>query len=454
MNKTLKQFLIFILLFFCVSCATIDHYRTPASDNVPTTVQQLVNWETRANAVAIRSDEIFELTHYEIPLRLLEHDFAKSLAPEIKQALVFKKDGQDYVRWVINPEDSKWHLLVQEFLLEHGLDAQPQNHLKGFLTASRSIIAFDPETNASFSIKVSTNLTGGNWTDKKQTWIDAKQIRVISDWIGEVTGLMANETLIIQEEPFALGIAELDQGLIVRSLNDVPKGEKFYLPGFSALHSEEGARIAQLNGAENIAEFWNINYNKPLANALAEFSAHTGVYYDSPHSQNFLIELDSQYRPTGKIVLRDFGDAYILDEFVRRTDFAHLADIWESSNILKGKFQVSVGLLHGNSAPDWLTIQEYDDWAKDFYAVYEKKFSEISSVPTEQLKATKSFKSHNFSYHTKTYPALSEDWKRYIDNANCLSGRLLTNRLKECLEHFIRLHKGNACHDSIRPFLH
>ena len=448
--------LFYLLVFFLLnfSCAQLETQRSPSSENVPVTVQQLVDWETQANAVATRSNEIFELNHYEIPLSLLEQDFAADLPQEIKNALLFKKDGVDYVRWVINPEDTKWHLEVRDFLLQNGVDAEPKSHLKGFLTASRSMIAFDPTSGASFSVKVSTNVTGGHWTDKKQTWDDAKQIRVISDWISEIKELMSHQTMVIQNEPLGLGIASLDQGLIVRSLNDVPEGEKYYLPGFSALHTEEGLRIAQLNGADNVVEFWNKNYNQPLARALAEFSAYTGVYYDSPHSQNFLIELDSQYRPTGKIVLRDFGDAYLHREFIKNTDYAHLLDIWEQKNILSKRFQVSVGLLHGNSPPDWLTPNDYNRWAKDFFNIYESKFSEITAISLNQLKQNTLYQSANeFSYYSKSYPTTSTHWKRFIEYANCLSGRVFTVKLKECLELFTRHHVQNSCHAHIGAFL-
>ncbi|HRP08704.1 MAG TPA: 3'-5' exonuclease, partial [Gemmatimonadales bacterium] len=69
------------------------------------------------------------------------------------------------------------------------------------------------------------------------------------------------------------------------------------------------------------AAFWNEHYNKPLARAIAEFAAITGMSYDSPHSQNFLVELDAGNRPTGRIVLRDFGDATLvrLEENYRST---------------------------------------------------------------------------------------------------------------------------------------
>lgn len=273
MIKNFHRYLTISSFLLVSACAQFSRQYS-SFDSVPNTVRQLVEWETRANAAIVgeRSSETFDLYHYEIPLRLVKKDFAENLDSQVKESLVFTRDGEEYVRWLVNPEDTKWHQQVADFLTSHGVDSELKTTLKGHLTASRSLIAFNPDNGASFSVKVSTNQTGGNWKDKKQTWDDAKQIRKISDWINEVTHNMRTDTLIIMDEPLAMGIEELDQGLIVRSLNNVPEGEVYYLPGFSALHSTEGRRIAELNGASDVAAFWNQHYNRPLARALAEFS--------------------------------------------------------------------------------------------------------------------------------------------------------------------------------------
>ena len=301
--KFLKPLLITTLLFS--SCSNNVIRKLTSANQTPYAVEQLVTWETKANAVAIRSSEIFNLNHYEIPLDMLSSDFANDLSPDIRDSLIFEKNGESYVRWLINPEDTKWHLEVKKMLLESGIDSTEHSYLKGYLTASRSMIAFNPENGAAFSVKVSTNNTGGNWKDKKQTWDDANQIRKISDWVKDTLKKMDTKNLVIMDEPLGLGIDSLDQGLIVRNLNDVPTGKHYYLPGFSALHTTEGKLLAQLNGSSDVVKFWEDNYVRPLAKAMAEFSALTGVYYDSPHSQNFMIELDENKKPTGRVVLRD-----------------------------------------------------------------------------------------------------------------------------------------------------
>jgi hypothetical protein len=114
---------------------------------------------------------------------------------------------------------------------------------------------------------------------------------------------------------------------------------------------------------------------------LAEFFVATGVQYDSPHSQNFMVELDAYKKPTGRIVLRDFGDAYVYQKFFQANKRMDIVKIWEKGNIKKSDVSASVGTLHGNHPPTWITMTEnkptpdsYDQWGRDFFAEYEAEF--------------------------------------------------------------------------------
>lgn len=447
----MKKILLSLVVLLSFSCSYMSG-RSPSSDDTPHAVKQLVDWETKANGAGIRSNDVFELKHYEVPLSILEHDFAANLDPKVKESLLFEKNGEQYVRWVINPEDTKWYLEVEKFLRANGIDTTQHSYLKGYLTASRSMIAVNPHNGSAFSIKVSTNQTGGNWKDKKQTWDDAKQIRKISDWVVDVTEKMQADNMVIQDEPFAAGIKELDQGLIVRSLNDVPTGNHFYMPGFSALHEEEGIRLARLNGVDDPIKFWKDNYVKPLAKAMAEFSAMTGVYYDSPHSQNFMIEFDENLKPTGKVVLRDFGDAYLSKDFISQTARKDILDIWEADNVVKGRFPTAVGLLHGNRAPSWLSPEDYKSYSDEFYKVYEKRFSDLTGISESTLQSTRM--SHNtYSYSSKSYPVNNDEWKRLFKYSNCMSGEKTTLSGEECLEIFKKFHKSVHCYRAMGRIL-
>jgi hypothetical protein len=338
---------------------------------------------------------------------------------KIKNSLIFEKNGEEFVRWPINPEDTKWHLEVKDFLEKNYVDSTPKKFFDAYLTASRSMILFNPKNGATFSLKVSTNNTGGKWSDKKQTWKDAEQIRKMNKYVKNTLPLIETENLIILDEPLAMGIDDIDQAMVTRSLNDLPNETHYYLPVFSILHETEGLRIAKLNGEADPVKFWKKHLVEPLANAMAVYFSATGAWHDSPHAQNFLVELDLNMKPTGRIIFKDLGDSYLLEEFLQTTDFKWIMKNWEKDRVFKGKIQTGIGFLHGNEKPSWLTGLEYKEYGWDFYNFFEKKFSELSGIPLSELSSVQS-KDILFSYSRKSYPTVSQGWVNFILYSSCL----------------------------------
>jgi len=261
-----------------------------------------------------------------------------------------------------------------------------------------------------FSAKVSTNRTGGAWRDKKQPVQDAVEARRAADLVLEQSKKVGFKNVIAMDEPMMFGIRDIDQGMLIRVLGDMPSGEVTYLPGFSAMHTDLGARIARANGATDVAAFWNEHYNKPLARAIAELAAKTGLTYDSPHSQNFLIEMIG-VNPTGRIVMRDFGDTYALADFFQASGRRKFLENWAQDNITYGELKVSVGILHGNTMPTWMTEPVYSAWGRDFYNVFEREFAAITGIPREQVTSQMS---QNGRYFSKRYSTDTSGWSRYL----------------------------------------
>lgn len=391
---------------FITALILLSAFRLQAQNAV---VEEFVAWEVESNQVTEGKSEPIEVSHFEIPLKAVTEDLAPYIPKEVIDALIFEKNGQPHVRWLINPDDTKWHLEVSKYLESKKLDPTHYKYFKAHRTASRSVIVTDPQSGYSFSVKASTNRTAGQWRDKRQEYNDSFDIRFMNDFIFQLEKVQEMENVVTFLEPAAFGLKAINQGFVVRLIDQMADGKKFYLPGFSALHGEEGARIAKLNGSKDPVNFWNEHYMKPLGKALAQLMAVVGIQYDSPHSQNFLIELDEDFRPTGRIALRDFGDIYVQEEFFRmmkRQDI--IRRFAATQNTARGSLNVTVGPLHGNKAPDWMTRRHYTMWLKTFFKSYEQEFSKITGVPLEKMTRITNMSYSAYSYGTKDYPMFPE----------------------------------------------
>lgn len=355
-------------------------------------VSQLIEFETEANAVSTRSKDMVKLPHVDIPLKYLISDFAKRTDFRISKSLLFKKDGIQMVRWILNPEDTKWgDALIKYFNEKHQLVLNKQYYFHGYKTSSRSYIAEDPMSGAVFSVKSSTNVTGGYWSDKKQPLGEAIDSRIMSDFLYNQKKKRPFVHFIFMDEPAILGIKEIDQAVVIRDLNEIKRPDriKYYLPGFSALHEKIGKEIAAKNGSSDPYEFWTENYVKVAGRALGELAARTGLQFDSPHSQNFLIELNHKMQPTGKLVIRDMADLYVDKSYIKAIEGEHskiLEHFTQKGNLLNS-ISAGFGPLHGNKKPSWVSETRYSAWNKIFFESFESSFLEISGYDLKSLKS-------------------------------------------------------------------
>jgi hypothetical protein len=378
-------------------------------------VKALVDMETKANGAGIRSNEAVAMPHYEIPLRLLREDKEFTLDPKIYESLVFEKDGELYVRWVVNPEDTQWFLKVEGFMRQKGLTPERKTHFTGYMTASRSYIVEDPKNHVQFSIKSSTNKTGGAWRDKKQEYGDGFDIRVISDLVARIQKQAPFKHVVVMQEPLTFGIKEIDQSIVVRDLAGIVKsGDFIYAPGFSVLHEELGREIARKNGSDNPYEFWTKNYVEPVARAAAEFSARTGLWYDSPHGQNFLVEMDKNYKPTGRIVLRDLGDVYVAKPILKAMGEGDVLKKFNAPENVLEHLSIAFGPLHGNQPPTWISAEQYRSWEKVFGEAFSQEMHVVTGIP--QAKVKPSFFTSTFSYMSTTLQLNTPEWMTYLSN--------------------------------------
>lgn len=348
---------------------------------------QLVRWETRSNATVEQPAEPFaKLEYFEVPLDLAEEFTGHSVPEEVREALtVTKPDGRRYLRWILHPEDVKYAEELEAFLKARGVKAiRASGGLTGYSTASRSLVVVG-ENGHAFSVKVGLDEAPGNFKkDKGHTAGDAQSAVLLDQYIRKTTEKNPLVHAVVLAEPLAWGLKDRDHSLAmsVRSLSALEKGagDIYYLPGFSALHDATGRDIAKQNGSENPAEFWQKHYAEPLGRALGELAAKTGVVYDSPHSQNFLVELKKvgdKFIPTGRIVLRDLGDSYLIEAIASRHKKDFSARTFPTKN--SGLLPVSVGFIQGGHAPPWLPRDAKRGWDASFFAEFETSF--LKSLP-------------------------------------------------------------------------
>ncbi len=334
---------------------------------VTSSVKALVDFETKSNAVVERSNELVKMPHLEIPFEFVGIGFAERLDPLIRKSIVLEKAGQKYVRWILNPEDTKWgQIVIDHFAKENGITLEKKFYFNGYQTASRSYIVEDPVSGAQFSAKSSTDKTGGYWSDKKQPMGEAIDSRIMSDFLYEQNKKSPFKNFIFMDEPAFMAIPQIDQAVVIPY------------------------------------KFWTTHYIQAAGRALGELAARTGLQFDSPHSQNFLIELDLNMKPTRRIILRDMADLYIDKNFflaLEGEDSRVLKRFTQKENILE-HIAAGMGPLHGNVFPSWISPQQYNSWTRDFFSEFEKSFLAVSG---HDLKVLRNKKYKNSLYFSASY---------------------------------------------------
>ena len=348
----------------------------------------LVHLETQATDRKPKTSERVDVWHYEVPLSLVKTSAMFGMNPKIYNSLVYVRDGVKYLRWIIQPQDTRWHKKVKKFLDERGLDSEPKTYFSGYFTASRSIILEAPD-GYRVGVKVSTNHAGGPWSRffKKQTWKDALKIREVNDFIVKHMSRLGIRHFSLLLEPLAFGIEDLDQAMIFRDYDFENRGKTSLIPGTAVLNTEYGRLIARINGSDNPTEYWNEHFNKPLGKAFAEFYAYFGFLFSSPHSQQFLVEMDKDFKPTGNIVFRDVGDIFILVTILKTLERSDIISHFGSAKH-RSDLRLRVSLLLGSKKrPDWMSSEGHSNFGLDFFKSFESEFSQITGVPAERLSS-------------------------------------------------------------------
>jgi hypothetical protein len=395
--------------------AALLHAPNARSQTLPDSVKRLLFFETQANPMDTRSPDSFKVEHFEIPLDLVKADLAEYMSPEVRDALVFEKPGRPprkFVRWIINPDDSKFAQQTETWLKEQAkqgdFDPSRKTHFTGYRTSSASMIVSAPN-GAVFSVKVSTNSTGGKWQDKELTDRHAKIGRGISDFVHRHH--KDDRKVVFQYETAGFGLPDVAKGMTVRELADVAEGKRYAVPGFAFMHETEGPKLAKGNGHGDPIAMAQQNVATALGQAEAYMLAELGTRMFAPHGQNFLIEMDrhpsGDLRATGRVIIRDMQDLHFFEPFFKNNgDFGR--EIADFPKRLSENATIAIGLTHETKRPSWLSGDQKVAIDAVFVEAFRKEYSRMTGIPIERLKkAFTVYEETNYSL-TEITPSLLE----------------------------------------------
>lgn len=344
--------------------------KIPSDIPLADSVRQLLEWENHFNQMSNpntrKAPRIFKLQHFEVPLSLvntIENNIfdKKSYAdPLIKSAIErINERGEKVVCWPINPEDRSYYSKLAKFLVKNKIDPEKikKTRFYGMLMASQSLMVLDPETKKVWSVDVSTDNSGGNQKDRKVDHKQSMKARLASDHVRNVAKKVTYFFMKPLYDTLAYSIEKIDQSFIVREYpEEFISGNVYYLPNFSIINNKEGKRVAEINQSKNPAVFWRQNFNIPLSRATAEMSIYHGLGTSNNSSEQYLLELNRDLIPTGKIVIRDLGDSLLFEDYFSKKIIVgnkELLSHWPSDSIHE-KLRSQFTLFRSQWAPSWI----------------------------------------------------------------------------------------------------
>jgi len=293
-------------------------------------VEQWGIWERQYNITKFRqSDQTLAIPYVLLPAERFEIIFLPGSTPAL---ISFIKQGSD-IRWFKHPDHENLRWPKAPTPLPY-LKSAPNGSVAGFAhTASRSLFMPPQElANQYCTLKLATDHPHGPKgviePDKATMKEDINDSIARMKLIASIEAVIGEDPSFIIAKDVALVRDKITgEGYSVRDLSFLKSGH-YYLPAFSLPYA--GREIAQLHGADPDS-FWGKHYAEAVGRLKAKLLLRYGIQMESPNAQNFLIELDSNMMPTGRLVVRDLGDSNLV-----RSMLAGIGgeDLWEAERKL------------------------------------------------------------------------------------------------------------------------
>lgn len=272
--------------------------------------------------------------------------------------------------WFLHPEAPELNKKIISLLESQGVKIKRLEMGRGQLTSSRTCLIL-PKNGPSYFIKASMDNTNtGTFSGSKILKSEEveRSIAVAESSkkvMSSENSQFVNYGIPLQDTFGAVLKGEgLETGFTIRPTDQLNlKKAHFFIPGFSLIESELGRKLAFANsqGNDNLdpATYWMDHYVKPVAKSVAELMVTQGISLTNPHSQNFLLEFDENFKPTGKVALRDTVDSNLYKSCTP----TRLAESWTKHTGTDNKQRVSdfmyiaFGLFHGSGIPfNWGSV--------------------------------------------------------------------------------------------------
>jgi hypothetical protein len=257
-------------------------------------VEQWLQWEQQANLVGFRvSTQPVEIEVAWVPRGALDVRVAPG-APDVLLRRFLREGQVCFPRHPLNEDPSVAHD-----------DAPAVERWTARFTSSRTLaVPGEPL----FSLKLATDYPHPDFHQPEKTKLreeatDAVQWVTLLHRVDQRIG--PDPRVDIVREALAVLVPGSETCFLVRDLR-LFQDDRYRLPALSI--PWVGRQIARRHGAAFEA-FWADHYAELVGRAKARLFLRAGLQFATPNPQNLLVELDASLLPTGKIVIRDLGDA-------------------------------------------------------------------------------------------------------------------------------------------------
>ncbi|MBC7370546.1 MAG: hypothetical protein H7326_03215 [Bdellovibrionaceae bacterium] len=264
--------------------------------------EQWLIWEQEANfSVFRKTRELIKVPVSHVPKETVDITYLNSATPSLRKLI----GSGDSISWFKHPYNS-----VKS--IPHFED-KADTEVYAALTASRSLGIRVGEDY--YTLKMPTDRPHGPKGQYQPAKATVKED--IMDGINRMTYIERVDAqigldpqLLLAKEVAMVADKTTGEGYLFRDLSFMKSGN-YYLPALSIPYV--GREIADYNHKKT-DEFWKANYAELLGRSKAKLLLRYGAQMETPNSQNMLIELDGNLKPTGRMVFRDISDTILIVE--------------------------------------------------------------------------------------------------------------------------------------------